>query len=299
MGSKRLIGLLALHAIFCGSLLSYARSTQPRRRSPLLQPQRRSTTDLEVTGMISGISPTTHWFIPYQSLLSLPQVETTIIEDVNFSELHAPKINVSGVELSELAHIIGVLANSDMTTALCIDRYQSQLPSEFVAAHHPILVLKINGLPTSQWAKQTKNEDPGPFLITYLDFKPSFKILAHQDMPQEPTEMFLLDFGTQNEHFGPITPSGQFASDSPVMKGFAIAKENCLRCHNQGAAGGTKSGRTWSNIAAIARRNPVEFADYVRNPQKVDAKATMPGNPTYDQPTLAAITAYFQAFPSE
>ena len=249
--------------------------------------------------MIAGVPTSSHWFITYQSLLSLPQVETTIAEDINFTELHTPRVKVSGVELSVLARIIGVPANSDMMNALCVDRYQSQLPAEYVAAHRPILVLKINGLSTSQWAAETKNEDPGPFMITYPDFKPSFKVLTHQDMPQEPTEMFLLSFGTQKDQFGPITPSGYFLPDSPVMLGFAIAKENCLRCHNHGTAGGTKAGRNWSTLAAHARHNPVDFANYVHNPQRVDSKATMPGNPTYDQVTLAAITAYFQAFPSE
>lgn len=299
MGCKRPIGQLAITTIFCGSLLSFAYSAQPAASSPLLQSQRHSSSDLEVAGRISGVPSSTHWFISYQSLLSLPQVETTILEDVNFTELHTPQVRVSGVELSVLARIIGVEASSNMMNALCVDRYQSQLPAEYVAAHRPILVLKINGLPTSQWAAQTNNEDPGPFMITYPDFKPSFQVLAHQDMPQEPTEMYMLSFGTQKDQFGPITPAGHFPSNSPVMLGFAIAKQNCLRCHNQGTAGGTKAGRTWSTLAAYARHNPTDFSNYVHNPQHVDTKATMPGNPTYDQATLAAITAYFQAFSSE
>ena len=42
--------------------------------------------------------------------------------------------------------------------------------------------------------------------------------------------------------------------------------------------------------------DPTFFASYVKDPRKINPKSNMAPNPEYDAPTLAALTAYFQAF---
>jgi mono/diheme cytochrome c family protein len=75
-----------------------------------------------------------------------------------------------------------------------------------------------------------------------------------------------------------------------------IAEQNCFRCHNKGREGGRKSGRSWEFLGTLAASSPKDFAAYIRAPQAKNPQAQMPGNPRYDDATLAALTAYFTTF---
>jgi hypothetical protein len=63
-----------------------------------------------------------------------------------------------------------------------------------------------------------------------------------------------------------------------------------------GAEGGQKAGRPWLVLSAWATASPDYFAAYVHNPKAKNPRAEMPGNPTYDDATLHALTVYFQTF---
>jgi hypothetical protein len=297
MERRKLIGLVALCTTLCCGLTAAAHSVQAAASaSSLLKLSRQSATDLEVDGLITGVPQSGHRFITYESLLSLPQVTATITSDENFTEMHAPIVRVTGVYLSELAHRIGASTDADLINAICADQYRSPYPADYLAAHRPILVLKINGQATREWARRTRNEDPGPYFITQENFIPSFSILSHQDRPQVPTEVVEIQFTRQKDVFEAITPPGHFAPDSSEMKGFGIARQNCLRCHNRGSVGGGKAGRSWSVLSRHASDDPKSFARYVYDPKSEDIRAKMPGNPQYDAATLAALTAYFKSF---
>jgi mono/diheme cytochrome c family protein len=95
--------------------------------------------------------------------------------------------------------------------------------------------------------------------------------------------------------FGSISPPAGFAPNSPEQEGFTIAKQNCLRCHNQGQYGGKQSGPDWTMLSVWADKQPTYFASYIKNPQAFNANARIPGNPQYDTATLNAITAYFKS----
>jgi mono/diheme cytochrome c family protein len=136
----------------------------------------------------------------------------------------------------------------------------------------------------------------GPYMISHPKFAPSFKVLSHSDEPQIPWGVIRLEFRDEKTVFGAIAPQGPHASDSGVQDGFRIAKQNCFRCHNAGSEGGQKSGRPWEMLGGKAEASPKEFAAYVRSPKSQNPKAQMPGNPGYDDATLAALTAYFRTF---
>ena len=59
-----------------------------------------------------------------------------------------------------------------------------------MAAHHPLLVLTINGTGPEDWPNNS--EDPGmgigPFLISHAKFVPSSRVLSHADKAQIPWE---------------------------------------------------------------------------------------------------------------
>jgi hypothetical protein len=242
---------------------------------------RQSDNDLEVTGLINGLPPGAIGYVHYADLLALPQFSFQAQADENFAELRPKqKVEISGIYLD----------------ATCVDSYRGHYPNTYVAEHRPVLALAIDRLPTAAWARKAKQASLGPYFITYAHFTPAFKVLSHIDQAQLPSNIIRINFTTSASTFGSITPRGNFLPGSPEQHGFTIAKQNCLRCHNQGQAGGGKSGRDWLILGTWAREQPAYFANYVHNPQAFETKAKMPGNAQYDAATLAAITAYFRTF---
>jgi hypothetical protein len=300
MHRLQLMGLLTLAAALCCALLTVAHSqSKIAKPSKLLKTTRQSLSDLEVTGLLAGVPPASHRFITYHDLLGLPQVKATLINDENFAAMKVPKIKISGVYLSVLAEKLGAPPSADLIQALCTDKYLGIVSSGYIAAHKPILILKVNDLTPAEWANKTHNEDPGPYLVGSVNFKSSYNILGRQEMPQVPENVVALSFESQNTVFAAIAPPGRYASGSPQQQGFAIARVLCLKCHNAGPYGGTKANRSWSTLSKDAIKDPAAFAKRIHDPKSIDPAATMPPNPDYDAASLAALTAYFQSLPTE
>jgi len=271
-------------------------SSQSARRIPIYR-TRELDTDLEVTGMISGLPKGSTGYVRYADLTSLPKVTVAIHGDENFSEIPAAHtVHVTGVSLQVLALALGAYRDSNLIDAMCVDGYRGHYPAAYVAAHHPLLGLAIDQLPAAAWAARIHQADLGPYFITHDHFKATYKVLSHEERPQVPTNVVRLNFSTTEATFGAIAPRGNYPASSPEQDGFAIAKQNCLRCHNQGVYGGMKAGRTWMMLSTWAREQPAYFAAYVRNPKAFEPHAKMPGNPEYDAATLDALTKYFRTF---
>lgn len=249
--------------------------------------------------MVAGLSAGAVGYVSYAELVALPQITTTIQNDSNFADQPSRGVRIRGIPLAQLAKALGALPESDLIGALCTDRYRSHYPADYIAAHHPIFALKINGERPAQWAAKTHEYDPGPYFITHANFIPRDKFLTYLEQPQIPDNIMRLNFSTVAATYGPITPRGDFPPNSPVAQGFLIAKQNCLRCHFLNDVGGTKSGRDWPSLATWAREQPQFFERYVYDPQSVEPHAHMEGSPTYDDATLNALTAYFRTFTEE
>src|ERR1700759_1566907 len=97
---------------------------------PFVHATRTAPTDLQV-----GESQ----FVSYQDLLRLPQVKFTTSNDSNF----ATPAQVSGVPLDDLRRALG--SDTDMVVAIAADGYRSNYPAAYLSAHHPVLVLTVNG----------------------------------------------------------------------------------------------------------------------------------------------------------
>jgi mono/diheme cytochrome c family protein len=259
-----------------------------------LRPTRTSPLDLELSGDLANLPPNTTRYISREDLLSLPQTNFTASSDSNFT---SPK-TITGVSLDELTHQLSASPNSDLTIAICEDQYRANFPHAYINAHHPVLVLKINGQPPSGWPKDSEghNADMGPYMISQPDFVPSFKILATPEEPQNPWGVIRLEFRDEATAFNAIAPRGSHAQDPQVQAGHRIAQQNCFRCHNMGAEGGQKAGHPWLVLSAWATAQPGYLAAYVHNPKQKNPNAQMPSFPEYDEATLRALTAYFQTF---
>ena len=257
-----------------------------------LAAERSSPGDLEIGGELAGLPAGAVGYIRYEDLLALPQESYTISDDANFKG----QVEISGVPLVTLAKLFGQTAHSNLIVAICYDKYRSNYPSDYLAAHHPILVLKINGQLRDKWPQSEYGGPLGPYLISHPTFRPSFTVLSHKDESQIPFGVTRIDFRTESVVFGTIRPEGEWAKDSPVWQGYQIARQDCFRCHGLYGEGGERASRSWLVLAAWAATDSGRFQQYIHNPQSIQASAKMPAHGDYDRATLAALTAYFTTF---
>jgi len=271
-----------------------ATSTTPQVRATELHTARTSATDLEVGGELAGLPPGATRYVTREELLALPQAAYTVTDDSNFTG----PTQVSGVPLENLIRYLGSSPAADLVVAVCDDEYRANYPRAYLAAHHPLLVLEVNGKAPSGWPKDSGGHgfDMGPYMISHPKFAPSFKILAHADAVQIPWGVVRLEFRDEKAVFGAVAPRGPRANDAAVQAGYKIAQQNCFHCHNMGAEGGQKSKVTWTVLSALAANSPNFFAAYVRDPRAQNANAQMSGNPGYDEATIRALAAYFETF---
>lgn len=261
---------------------------------PALHEKRQLPSDLEVNGALAGLPPESTRYITHDELLAMPQVNFTVTDDANFTG----PTKIRGVKLEDLARALGSSPLSDMVVAICDDAYRANYPRAYLVAHHPVLVLEVNGKPPSGWPKDSQEHkfDMGPYMISHPGFTPGYKILSHAEEAQIPWGVVRIEFREEKIVFGAIAPRGTRAQDRDVQDGFRIAQQNCFRCHNAGREGGQKSGRSWDSLSAFAAASPKDFAAYIRAPLAKNPRAQMPGNPQYDDATLSALTAYFRTF---
>ena len=263
----------------------------------LLHGSRQAESDLEVTGMVDGLAPRAIGYVQLEELSALPQMTIVVRNDENFPDV-PDGTRVTGVSLEELARGLGVLPSSDLMDAWCVDKYRTHYPADYIAAHSPVLGLKVEGQDPERWAEQRHRRSTGRYFITHADFKPAFTVLKHADEPQVPTGVVRIDYGKAAATYGAIAPRTRTASKD-VDDGFVIARQNCLRCHNQGEYGGRKAGVEWPVLRMLALQQTLFFEKYVRDPKSVSPGARMPGNPKYDDATLAALVEYFKVADDE
>ena len=284
MQSFRLSAVLAVAATL--SLVAYAVDKLE------LHDTSRSSQDLRLSGDLPGLPSGSVRYIAFDQLSRLSQVTAKVTDDPNFSG----SAEISGVPFDELMNALGIAESGTLVAALCDDDYEAHYTEDYRKAHHPILVLRINGNPPAQYKRTADGGIYGPYLISHATFQPRYHILAHADEAQIPNGLIELRFLTQDVVLNAIRPHGSFAENSPEMQGYQIAYQNCFRCHNAGDYGGRKAGRSWNSLARIAHGDPKGFAAYIKDPQSQDESAMMPPNPEYDDATLHALTAYFQTF---
>ena len=255
-----------------------------------LMKQRSSPQDLAISGDVHGIPAGGKRYIRYRDLMRLQQVSATVSDDENF---HGP-VELSGVPLDELVTALGVQGRQ-LIAAICSDGYEGHYTVDYRATHKPFLALRLGGQEPEHWPRQEDGSSYGPYLISHASFRPAFHVLGHEDTPQIPTEVTELRFYDEDAAVGELRPPGGASAGSPAAQGYLIALQNCLRCHRAGDIGGTKSPYKFAQLRAIAQGKPEAFGKWVVRPNAVNPEATMPGNPSYDQATLAALTAYFQS----
>jgi len=290
-------GLLAISSAL---MLVPARGKKPTGhenespQKPMLHDARTSSNDLELTGDVPGAFAYAGHYLSYSELLKLPQVTVTVTDDSNFPG----KAEITGVYLDEVLHVFGIPGENTLIAAICDDGYEGHYSEEYRAAHHPILVLKLNGKELGLAKRMADGGSYGPYLVSHPSFTSRFITLSHPEEAQIPNGVLELRFEKEDDVFHAIELHGDFAVSSPQMQGYTIARQNCFRCHNAGEYGGRRSGISWGVLGKIATGKPAYFKAYIKDPEAANAYTEMPAFPDYNDATLAAITAYFQAIPA-
>ena len=281
--------LRVLFGVFMVAAMTIPVAVQPQS---ILHTQRSSSGDLEVGGDLAGLPSGFTRYVRYDDLLKLPQETYTVSDDPDL-----PRDTViGGVALTTLARLFGRSPRSTLIVAISYDRYRTNYPLDYLAAHHPLLVLRINGQLRDKWPRSIKGDSLAPYLISHPCFKPAFRVLSHEDEPQIPYGVVRLEFRRESVVFGAIRPRGNWSDNSPVSQGYRIARQDCFRCHNSGSEGGQMAGKSWTELGSIAQSDPARFVHIIRDPASVTPGSKMQGEPGYDRRTLEALTAYFRTF---
>jgi len=286
--------LLLFAAVFFGFKKVALSWPRPARFTTKLRTTRASASDLELAGELAGLPAGTTRYLTREDLSVLPQVTYTVADDANFKE----PAKITGVELRELVQRLAQAPAEAMVTAVCDDLYKAHYPRMYLASHHPLLVLQVNGQPPAAWPKSSDGSGSamGPYLISHPKFVPDPQVPASADEPQIPWGVVLLEFRNEKTVLDAIAPRGRYAAASTVQAGYRIARQNCFRCHDTGDKTAMKSGRPWEVLSAWASSSPSNFAAYVRNPKSKNPLAQMPGNPDFDDVTISALAEYFRGF---
>jgi len=262
----------------------------------VLHAERSSASDLEVGGELKGLPTATTRYIRYGDLLRLPQESYTASDDGNLKGT----AKIQGVAMETLERLLGGApagtADDLMVVAICSDQYRGNYSREYIAAHHPVLVLKIDGAEPEDWPAPENGGRLGPYMVSHPFFRPAFKVLSHADEAQVPFAVTRIEFRRESQVFGAIRTPGDWAADSAVAQGYAIARQDCFRCHNMGVEGGTMAGKSWIELGTMAAEDGKRFRQTIRSPASVKADAKMPAHAEYDDATLDALTAYFRTF---
>lgn len=258
----------------------------------MLHRARHASSDLEIGGSLRGVPQGETRFVSYKDLLSLPQESYTVTDDGNFGRT----VQISGVPLATLPKWLGARTDAKMVIAIGNDKYAAHYPSSYLSAHHPLLVLKINGKQPAQWPLGVDGVSLGPYMVSHPNFEPSFQVLSHADEAQVPWGVVRIDLRNEREVYSPIEPQGAAAKSPAVQQGYTIARQNCFRCHSRFGEGGQKSALLWSGVAHEAVTDPKRFDAYVRHPKKINPQSQMAASPQYDDATLRALRLYFSTF---
>jgi hypothetical protein len=243
--------------------------------------------DLEVAGLPGGVR-----YARWADLRALPAAHVAIDD-----EFLARPQEATVVFLSDLWRALGAGADRDCLLARCSDGYLAVFTADFIARYRPFLVLEVAGRGPAQWPGPGMKDDPGPYVITVSDrLVPAaarFLDIKHK----KPWNLTRIEFVRYAERFAGSYAGPWAALSARAQAGRTIWINCCACCHEgpDGTEGGTKSGRPFAFVQAIAQAKPSLFRRYVRDPQAVIASAQMEAHPGYTPAQLDAVAAFVTA----
>ena len=162
-----------------------------------------------------------------------------------------------------------------------------------------VVVLEINGRGPETWPPPGMTYNPGPYSITVSEtVAPAvagFLDAAHK----KPWSVAKIEVVNYAARFAAIESGAWAQLSARAVRGREIWPNCCLSCHTgpTGIPGGTKSGRRFEVLAALATCNKEYFIHYVRAPRELMPEAKMEAHPHYTADQFAALMAFITAEP--
>ena len=142
--SRRRIGFLSVGVAilfvvaFLAPGIAAAQAGSASALAGKLRAQRTSATDLEIGGDLPGLPAGTTRYLTREDLLAASLAYRP--DDGSFNTIS----QAIGVPIDDLVSALGAPA-SDMVVAICKDKYRAHYPHAYLAAHHPVLVMELDG----------------------------------------------------------------------------------------------------------------------------------------------------------
>jgi len=252
-----------------------------------LHRERASSTDLALTGKLSGVPAGETRFVRWADLRALPTTNLAL-------DFAAGKRQVTALFLADLWAQLPRTGGADVLLATCKDGYASVYRDTFMAECRPFLILEIEGAGPEKWPPPGLTFDAAPYMITVsAEVAPAVANLLDAGH-KRPWGVTTIEVATYTEKFAAIF-SGHWAAPTPrAAAGREIWVNSCASCHAGpgGVFGGTKSDRPFEILVTHATNNPAFFKDYVRTPKRLVPTSKMDGHPHYTEANLADLIAF-------
>ncbi len=278
--------------VLCGMTVCTA-AIEPEHRL-VLQTTRHAPSDLEVGGSLQGVPQGETRFVSYQSSALSHRKRPIPSPTIQTSEgpcrsVVSPCRNYPSGSARKM--------EQTMVIAICDDKYAAHYPASYVRDHHPLLVLKVNGLEPDHWPLGTDRMPMGPYMVSPSQLQTLLPCSVGMMMKRRSPGASYASIYVANKLSTPRSSrKGAAAADPIVQQGYTIARQNCFRCHSRSGEGGQKSKLLWRDLAQEAVKNPTRFDAYVRHPKNINPQSQMAASPQYDDPVLSALRRYFASF---
>jgi mono/diheme cytochrome c family protein len=132
-----------------------------------------------------------------------------------------------------------------------------------------------------------RQANPGPYFMVWK--KPEQQ---SPDVHPRPYQLAAVDIASFESTFPHLIPRGE-KDGSPTLRGFAIFREQCVRCHSINQQGG-KIGPDLNVPKSIVEYRPEpQIKAYIKDPRAF-RYGTMPAHPTLEDADLDGLLAYFR-----
>lgn len=260
-----------------------------------LHATRASPTDLEVSGLLRGVPASEHRFVRWQDIRQLPS--RTITTDGEFMQgTQAVRI----VLLEDLLARLPIAPGFDTVIAECSDGYAAVYTAAFRQAWKPFVIVEINDAGPSAWPLPGMPTDPGPYIVSVSDaVTPGVgKLLdvAHK----QPWGTVALRVVREADAFSSFNTGAWRTLSAAGARGRDLWMNACFSCHTGpgDGIGGTRSGRPFAVLQALAQHSPGYFESYVRNPRALRPEALMTPHAHYTAEQMADLIAFVVAEPA-
>ncbi|MDZ7871203.1 MAG: cytochrome c [Rheinheimera sp.] len=194
-----------------------------------------------------------------------------------------------GFDFKQLLAIAGFPAlNGDDTLVLTAsDGYAPTLSAQLLARQQPMLVFAEAEQPDFSFTPLQQGKgmlSPAPF---YLIWPGAGKAAEHYAWPYQLVKIELIRFADRYAQVIPLS-----TASAQVQQGFALFKQNCLKCHSINLQGGVLGPELNAPKNVTEYWQQHDLKAFIRNPESYRYQSKMPAFSHFSDADIDALLAY-------